>query len=57
MDSKVILVQNGKFVTKITTSNGVIGFVAFDVDEKALEGLLNKLLARKVELDLAHSPP
>lgn len=50
MDSQ-IPAQNGKFVTKLTTLDGVVGYVACDVPESAMQGLLKKLLARKAELE------
>ena len=51
MDSQIIPAQNGKFVTKIRTPSGVVGVVASDVSEKGVEGLLNRLLARQLELE------
>lgn len=51
MDSKTIPAQNGKFVSKLTTRDGVVGYVASDVPESAMQGLLKKLLARKAELE------
>jgi hypothetical protein len=41
--------------TKLTTRSGVVGVVASDVPDTAMEGLLAKLLARKAELDRQES--
>ncbi len=51
MDSKIIPAHNGKFVTKLTTPDGVVGYVASDVPMAALEGLHRKLVARLAKLE------
>lgn len=50
MDLKVTKARAGKHGTKLTTTTGVVGYVAPDVPTAALEGLLGKLLAKAVDL-------
>lgn len=49
MDLKVTKARTRTNGTKLTTTTGVVGYVAPDVPTAALEGLRGKLLAKTVE--------
>jgi hypothetical protein len=56
MESQIIPAHNGKYVTKITTPNGTVGYVASDVPMSAIEGLHRKLVARLAKLETKKEP-
>jgi len=54
---EVITAQNGKQVTKIVTTSGVVGFIAADVPLAAIEGLYKKLLLTQEKLNKTQQSP
>jgi hypothetical protein len=50
MNLKLLPAHNGKHVTKITTTSGVVGVFASDVPAGAIEVMLARALKRQKEM-------